>query len=91
MPAVMRVAVVAHSGKSTGGGLLELRRTLEEAGVEDPLWYEVPKSRKAPKRVKHALDEGADLLFVWGGDGMVQRCADVLAGSEATMAIVWST
>ena len=82
------VAVVAHTGKTIGGGLVELRRLLEAEGVTDPLWYEVPKSRKAPKRVKRALDEGAELVFVWGGDGMVQRCADVLAGSEATMAIL---
>ena len=27
-------------------------------------------------------------MFVWGGDGMVQRCADVLAGTGATMAVV---
>ena len=27
-------------------------------------------------------------MFVWGGDGMVQRCVDVMAGSGATMAIV---
>jgi YegS/Rv2252/BmrU family lipid kinase len=27
-------------------------------------------------------------VFVWGGDGMVQRCVDVLAGSGVTMAIV---
>ena len=35
-----------------------------------------------------ALKQGADLVFVWGGDGMVQRCVDVVAGSDATMAIV---
>ena len=34
------------------------------------------------------LAAGADLVFVWGGDGMVQRCADVLAGTGATMAVV---
>ncbi len=44
------VAVVAHAGKTLGGGLLELRRELERQGVADPLWYEVPKSRKAPKQ-----------------------------------------
>ena len=27
-------------------------------------------------------------MFVWGGDGMVQRCIDALAGSDATLAIV---
>ena len=82
-----RVAV-AHAGKTTGGGLVELRRVLEEAGVADPLWYEVPKSRKAPKQVKRALAEGAELVLAWGGDGTVQRCIDVLAGTGTPLAIV---
>ena len=82
------VAVVAHAGKSIGGGLDELRRELRRAGVDDPYWSEVPKSRFAPERVERALADGAELVFVWGGDGMVQRCVDVLAGSGATLAIV---
>jgi diacylglycerol kinase (ATP) len=83
-----RVAVIAHAGKSFGGGLPELRRELERQGVTDPLWVEVPKSRFAPKQVKRALKEGCELIFVWGGDGIVQRCIDVLAGSEAALAIL---
>jgi diacylglycerol kinase (ATP) len=83
-----RVAVIAHAGKSIGGGLEELRKVLEEAGVSDPLWSEVPKSRYAPKRVKKALKEGAETIFVWGGDGMVQRCVDAMAGSDARLAII---
>ena len=77
-----RVAVIAHAGKTFGGGLPELRRELERQGVADPLWIEVPKSRFAPKQVKRALSDGAELLFVWGGDGMVQRAIDAMAGSE---------
>ena len=46
--ATMKVAVIAHAGKTLGGGLPELRRVLEAEGVADPLWCEVPKSRKAP-------------------------------------------
>ena len=46
------------------------------------------KSRKAPKQIRSALEQGADLIFVWGGDGMVQRGVDVLAGTDATMAIL---
>jgi diacylglycerol kinase family enzyme len=34
------------------------------------------------------LDDGAELLIVWGGDGMVQRCAHEAAGSGATLAII---
>jgi YegS/Rv2252/BmrU family lipid kinase len=84
----MRVAVVAHAGKSLGGGLPELRRVLEAQGVADPFWREVSKSRYAPDQVRRALDDGAELVFAWGGDGMVQRCADVLAGSAVSLAIV---
>lgn len=82
------VAVIAHAGKTLGGGLDELRTTLRRAGVSDPYWSEVPKSRYAPERVERALEQGANLVFVWGGDGMVQRSIDVLAGSGATLAIV---
>jgi diacylglycerol kinase (ATP) len=83
-----KVAVVAHARKSVGGGLEELRRCLADAGVSNPIWSEVPKSRFAPKRVKAALKEGAELVFVWGGDGMVQRSVDVLAGTGVPLAIV---
>src|SRR5437879_2135368 len=76
VPRSPTVAVVAHSGKTLGGGLRELRETLVAAGIDDPIWFEVPKSKMAPKRVQLALDHGADLVFVWGGDGIVQRCID---------------
>ena len=84
----MKVGVIAHAGKSFGGGLPELRRVLEDEGIADPFWVEVPKSKKAPAQVERALDEGVELVFVWGGDGMVQRCVDVLAGSGVSLAII---
>ncbi|TDC80469.1 diacylglycerol kinase family lipid kinase [Micromonospora sp. KC606] len=82
------VAVIAHRRKTLGGGLDALRATLVSAGVERLLWYEVPKSRKAPKKARKALAKGADLIFVWGGDGMVQRCAHAIVGADAAMAIL---
>jgi YegS/Rv2252/BmrU family lipid kinase len=83
-----RVAVIAHRGKSVGGGLPELRRALEERGVTDVYWREVEKSRFAPRQVKKALDNKAELIYVWGGDGMVQRSIDVVAGTDARVAII---
>ena len=82
------VAVVAHARKTLGGGLPELRQLLAQAGITDPLWYEVPKSRKAPECARRALDQGADVIFVWGGDGTVQRCIDAVAGTKAVLAIL---
>jgi hypothetical protein len=89
MAGTKSVAVVAHSGKTLGGGLSELRKVLAAAGYGKPIWYEVPKSRKAPKVVRRAVKKGAKLIFVWGGDGMVQRCIDALAGfKKVEMAIL---
>jgi len=82
------VAVLAHTRKSFGGGLRELREVLARERVTDPLWYEVKKSRHAPKCARRATAEGADLIFVWGGDGMVQRCLDAVAGTGASVAIL---
>jgi YegS/Rv2252/BmrU family lipid kinase len=71
-----------------GGGLGELRERLAAEGVRDPLWFEVNKSRKARKKARRAVKAGVELVVVWGGDGMVQRCADAVAGSSATIAIM---
>jgi YegS/Rv2252/BmrU family lipid kinase len=83
-----KIAVIAHAGKTFGGGLLELRRELARQGVENPFWREVPKSKAAPAEVRRALDAGVELIFVWGGDGMVQRCIDVVADTDAALAVV---
>ena len=85
---MIKVAVIAHSGKTFGGGLGELREVLAREGIADPMWFEVPKSREAPKLAKRALKQGAELIFVWGGDGTVQRCIDAVAGTDAVLAIL---
>jgi len=82
------VAVIAHRNKTLGGGLAELRTVLAEEGFPDPIWYEVAKSRRAPKLALQAVADGADLLFIWGGDGTVQRCVDAVAGKNVDLAIV---
>src|SRR5580765_2312553 len=83
-----KVAVVAHAEKTFGGGLLELRRELARQGVDEPRWREIAKSKEAPAKVKRAIAAGAELIFVWGGDGTVQRCIDVVAGTDTALAIL---
>jgi len=84
----LAVAVVAHRRKTLGGGLGELRSALAREGVTDPIWFEVSKSRKASRCARRALEQGAELIFVWGGDGTVQRCIDAVAGQDAVLAIL---
>ena len=83
-----RVAVIAHRKKSLGGGLDELRKLIADEGFDEPIWHEVSKSRKARKRARRTVKDGVDLVLVWGGDGMVQRCVDGLAGSDVTVAVI---
>lgn len=85
---VAHVAVVAHTGKTFGGGLPELLRILALEGVTNPLWYPVKKSRRAPKYARRAAAKGAEVMFVWGGDGTVQRCVDAVAGTDTAVAIL---
>jgi diacylglycerol kinase (ATP) len=82
------VAVVAHSGKQLGDGLPALRAALSRKGIPDPSWHKVSKSRKAPRHVHDAVEQGARLVIVWGGDGMVQQSAGVLAGTGVAMGIM---
>ena len=77
-----KIAVVAHSGKTVDGGLDELRTRITDEGVDELIWYEVPKSKKAPAKVRKALGKKPDLLVVWGGDGMVQRSLDTVARTK---------
>jgi YegS/Rv2252/BmrU family lipid kinase len=89
----MRVAVVVHAGKTFGGGLDELRTLLYRDMVMERReiwlrWYEVEKSREAPAKVGEALKEQPELMLVWGGDGMVQRCLDAVVGADVTVGIL---
>jgi diacylglycerol kinase (ATP) len=85
---VTAVGVIAHSAKQLGDGLGALRTSLAHHGIDDPLWREVPKSKFVPRQVEELTEAGVDLLFVWGGDGTVQRCIDALAGSGVPIAII---
>ncbi len=61
---------------------------LSDRGFPNPLWYEAPSSRKLAPLAKMAVAKGADLIFLWGGDGTIQRCVDVIAGEAVTLAIL---
>jgi YegS/Rv2252/BmrU family lipid kinase len=84
----MRPAVVAHAEKTLGEGLPQLRTLLAEEGFSDPLWFEVPKAKRAPEAVSSAIEAGADLILAWGGDGMVRRCINALGDSGIPLGIL---
>ena len=52
------------------------------------MWHEVMKSRFVPEQVEKLLKDGAELIFVWGGDGTVQRVIDAAAGEPVALAVL---
>ena len=83
-----RVGVIAHPGKTLGAGLGALRTSLAARGIQDPLWREAPTGESVPRLVVELVDEGVDLLFVWGGDGTVQQCINAVGTAPVTLAIM---
>jgi len=84
----MKVAVLAHSTKTLGGGLPELRRVLDAAGIHNPVWIELAKSKQVAGEVERVLRRGVELIIAWGGDGMVQRCLDAIGDAKVRVAVI---
>jgi len=81
-------AVIARSDKELGGGLAELRDVLRAREIAPSMWRELPEGGDVADAVSDVVGSGADLLFVWGGDGTIQRCVHAVAGSDVAIAIL---
>ena len=85
-----RSAVVVNPVKVPDMDLL--RRTicsgLAEAGWPEPAWFETTPEDSGQGVAAHALKEGAELVFVCGGDGTVMACVTALAGTDVAMAVL---
>jgi diacylglycerol kinase (ATP) len=67
----------------------ELRTELKRRGVtSELLWYETTEADPGDGQTWHAVDAGAAMVLVSGGDGTVTACASVLAGTGVPMALV---
>ena len=83
-----RVGVVIHADKILDGGLEELRAVLADVGHADPPWYEVAKSKQAPKKVRKLVeDDGVDRVLMWGGDGTVRRAINTIVDEKLDASI----
>ena len=84
-----RVAVVANPTKS--GDPYWPRRILgilERAGLPDATWRATTAEDPGPGQARQALEDGADLVVVAGGDGTVRSVGTVLAGTGVAMALL---
>ncbi|MGA8116800.1 MAG: diacylglycerol kinase family protein [Actinocatenispora sp.] len=85
----VRSAVVINPVKvDVGQWRRTIRAALSEAGWPEPLWYETTVSDPGRGLVRRAIEAGAELVFVCGGDGTVRSCVGALAGTDVTMAVL---
>ncbi|WP_305782400.1 diacylglycerol/lipid kinase family protein [Symbioplanes lichenis] len=85
-----RSAVVYNPVKVTDLDLL--RRTINEglaqAGWPEPEWLETSPEDPGRGVATKAMENGAELVFVSGGDGTVMAVVDALAGTDVALAVL---
>src|ERR1044071_9548631 len=83
-------AVVVNPSKVDD--LDQLRRavdeTLSRAGWPAPRWFETTPDDSGLRQTRAAVESGAEVVFVCGGDGTVMSAVSALVGADASMAIL---
>jgi diacylglycerol kinase (ATP) len=83
------VAVVAHPGKTD---MAEVRREVGElarrSGWAEPRIWETTADETGTKQAREAVEAGAAIVAVSGGDGTVRSVASALVGGSTPMAIL---
>lgn len=86
----LRTAVIVNPNRVEG--LDELRAGITEqlvaAGWPEPAWLETTAEDPGTGQAKQAVEDGAAVVFVAGGDGTVRACIDGLAGTQTALAIL---
>ena len=72
---------------------LEARReaveaALAEAGWPAPVWIETTAEDPGAGQARRAVEDGARVVFVCGGDGTVRSCIEGLMDTEAALAVL---
>lgn len=86
----LRTAVVVNPNRVEGTD--ELRRQitdqLAEAGWPAPAWLETTAEDPGTGQARQAVEDGADVVMVCGGDGTVRAVVEGLAGTQTALAVL---
>jgi diacylglycerol kinase (ATP) len=88
-PAPTQAALVLNPVKDAARAAREqLVRLCREEGMPEPLVFETTEEDPGRGQARAALEAGADLVIVAGGDGTVRLVAEQLVGTDVPMGIV---
>ncbi|MGW9415375.1 diacylglycerol/lipid kinase family protein [Arthrobacter cupressi] len=89
MPGAQRVAVVLNPIKNRAQeARAEILDACQLAGWDDPLFLETTADDPGHAQARAALEYGADVVLVGGGDGTVRVVAEALTGTKTAMGLV---
>jgi diacylglycerol kinase family enzyme len=80
--------VVVNPAKAPAELRQTVGRMLAEAGWPRPSWHETTPEDPGRGQAKKAMADGAELIFVCGGDGTVMAVVGALAGTDVAMAVL---
>ncbi|WP_034609843.1 diacylglycerol kinase family protein [Cellulomonas sp. URHD0024] len=85
-----RSAVIVNPNRVEG--LDELRATVDEqltaAGWPAPVWHETTAEDPGTGQARQAVEEGAEVVFVAGGDGTVRACIEGLVDTGVALVVL---
>ncbi len=84
----MRIALIVNSRSGRAGRAAEIPGLLAERGLDVRHFWAVEDERELRRRVKQAVDAGASLVIVGGGDGSMTTAADVLAKKKTVLGVL---
>ena len=89
-PEMTRSAVLVNPARSSHRQSLRrsILRVLAEDGWPEPSWFETTPEATGESQAREAVESGAEVLFVCGGDGTVRGAASALAGTEVALAVL---
>jgi diacylglycerol kinase family enzyme len=87
---VTRSAVVVNPTKvdDLSGRRREICDQLARAGWPEPMWLETTEEDPGRGQTRAAVDAGAEVVFVCGGDGTVLAALDGLVGTDVALCVL---
>jgi YegS/Rv2252/BmrU family lipid kinase len=90
VPAWQSVAVIFNPSKASDAGKAkrEITDAVMAGGLPQPRWLETTADEPGTAQCRQAIEDGAELILVSGGDGTVMACAGALAGTDVPLAVL---